>query len=188
MSIFVAWRDTRDADGFTIQQRVTRRQLEMLDVAISRYRAEFNSLPASLSDLPASGEFPPFERGKIPVDGWRRPFVYTIDGTNWQITSYGRDGRPGGEGLDSDLTDRNPWPKSSSPTLHQFALELPSATGIIMTCLVSGILSALLTLFTVKRVDLSRSGLIYLCWTVGTTTIAAAIFASFIAALHVPSH
>jgi general secretion pathway protein G len=42
----------------------------------------------------------------IPIDPWRNAYVYTspgADGREYDITSYGKDGKPGGEGYDADI-------------------------------------------------------------------------------------
>ena len=42
----------------------------------------------------------------IPKDPWGNPYLYTspgADGREYDITSYGRDGKPGGEGPDADI-------------------------------------------------------------------------------------
>jgi general secretion pathway protein G len=43
----------------------------------------------------------------LPKDPWGNPYVYVTpgaDGHEYDITSYGRDGKPGGEGPDADIS------------------------------------------------------------------------------------
>lgn len=40
---------------------------------------------------------------RVPNDAWDNPFAYCNFGKEIQITSYGRDGKQGGEGLDADI-------------------------------------------------------------------------------------
>jgi general secretion pathway protein G len=43
----------------------------------------------------------------LPKDPWNAPYQYTSPGANgrdYEITSYGRDGKPGGEGYDADIS------------------------------------------------------------------------------------
>jgi general secretion pathway protein G len=43
----------------------------------------------------------------VPKDPWGTPYVYVTpgaDGHDYDITSYGRDGKPGGEGPDADIS------------------------------------------------------------------------------------
>jgi general secretion pathway protein G len=42
----------------------------------------------------------------LPKDPWGNPYIYTspgADGREFEIMSYGRDGKPGGEGPDADI-------------------------------------------------------------------------------------
>jgi general secretion pathway protein G len=42
----------------------------------------------------------------LPKDPWGNPYIYTSpgsDGREFEIMSYGRDGKPGGEGPDADI-------------------------------------------------------------------------------------
>jgi len=43
---------------------------------------------------------------KVSDDPWGRPYVYRMPGENgaFDLLSYGKDGQPGGEGLDADIT------------------------------------------------------------------------------------
>jgi general secretion pathway protein G len=54
---------------------------------------------------------------KLPLDGWRKPFIYNyyrIDkGNNFEIISFGADGKYGGEGENEDII--YPPIKSSHP-------------------------------------------------------------------------
>lgn len=42
-------------------------------------------------------------KGKTLKDAWGNPFIYESDGTKYTIKSYGRDGKEGGEGNDTDI-------------------------------------------------------------------------------------
>ncbi len=44
---------------------------------------------------------------KIPKDPWRRDYVYESDGKDYDIICYGKDGIPGGTGVDLDITREN---------------------------------------------------------------------------------
>lgn len=41
-----------------------------------------------------------------PKDPWGRDYVYTMEGGAFTITSLGKDGKPGGEGVDADITGK----------------------------------------------------------------------------------
>ena len=94
---------------------VARAQVEQLYDAVLAYReyCEMHdiqpSLPSTLSDLlegPADGEGS-WEGAivAVPQDPWGNEFDYRVEpGTGHvRIVSYGRDGRPGGDGFDADI-------------------------------------------------------------------------------------
>ena len=63
--------------------------------------------------LPTFGRIPEkwreggyLEKGKVPLDPWRNPYLYISPGIynqEYDIVSYGRDGEEGGEGADRDI-------------------------------------------------------------------------------------
>lgn len=86
-----------------------------LDDALKRYRFDCNQFPSTevglkgLVDNPAGcakWKGPYIEWGiDITKDAWGRPFIYQfIDEGSAVITSYGADGKPGGEGQETDTT------------------------------------------------------------------------------------
>ncbi len=55
----------------------------------------------TITNYPPHGYLP-----TLPKDPWGNPYVYVSpgsDGRDYEITSYGRDGKPGGEGPDADI-------------------------------------------------------------------------------------
>ena len=186
LSLYVAWQNARDADA-SPQQSVTRLQLKKINQTLTEYQQQFHAPPGSLAQLLAMTNGVPSssERSDL-VDGWKRTFVFSSQGTDVLIASYGRDGKPGGKGLDCDLTNKNRKPKESLPTFRQFLWDLPTK-GMIGSCLFCGLLAFLLSLFTVKAPELSRSGIVNLLIRLGATALGAVIVAVFISLLHIPS-
>ena len=47
------------------------------------------------------------EKGKVPKDPWGNEFVYLSPGTHgdFDLISLGKDGEPGGEGVDADINN-----------------------------------------------------------------------------------
>lgn len=45
--------------------------------------------------------------GKVPQDAWGHDFVYTSDGTKYNIKSLGSDGKEGGDGVNKDFDSDN---------------------------------------------------------------------------------
>jgi len=154
------------------QQSLTQHDLRHYDETIIAYTKKFGCPPRRLSDL--------YEQEIL--DGWQRPFLYWSDGTNYLITSYGRDGKPGGVGLDSDLTNRDRQPPGSLPTFPQFVRDCPSG-GILSTCVICGILTFLCGLFTIRE----PTGVMNMAFKIVTTLAIALLVASFMAILHIPT-
>lgn len=52
-----------------------------------------------------------FFRGEIPLDPWGNPYIFRNPGTRhpFDIISTGRTGEEGGEGLDADITNHDPF-------------------------------------------------------------------------------
>jgi general secretion pathway protein G len=93
----------------------TRVQVKSLMSALDLYRLHNSNYPtteqglAALIRKPEVGVIPETWRGPyinsnvLPVDGWKRQFIYTSDGRSYQITSLGADGVEGGTGLNADI-------------------------------------------------------------------------------------
>jgi len=44
------------------------------------------------------------DKKTVPLDPWNHPYIYTCeDGQNYEIISYGADGKEGGTGINADL-------------------------------------------------------------------------------------
>jgi len=68
----------------------------------------------ALVEKPTSGRIPPnwreggyMEKPVLPKDPWLNPYVYLSPGRageDYEVVSYGRDGKEGGEGADADIS------------------------------------------------------------------------------------
>jgi general secretion pathway protein G len=104
--------------GYFLQAKrdVAASQIENLKLAVNGYRMRANKLP-SASDFPQcllekgpNGEAPLLEDdkavdGKI-LDPWNNEYVYRVDGSSFEIISYGEDGVQGGEGDAADISSK----------------------------------------------------------------------------------
>ena len=93
----------------------TRVQVKALMAALDLYRLHNSGYPttdqglAALIRKPEVGIVPETWRGpylnsnNLPLDGWKRQFLYVSDGRTFLITSLGRDGAEGGTALDADI-------------------------------------------------------------------------------------
>lgn len=98
------------------QARVTTATTDIASIsgALKLYRLDNGGYPTTSQGLRALVERPAtppvpvsFPEGgylsQTPVDPWGNPYVYESTGSSFSLTSLGRDGKPGGEGLDADI-------------------------------------------------------------------------------------
>jgi general secretion pathway protein G len=99
--------------------RVTRATADIraISTALDLYRLDNFKYPTSEQGLqalvkqPADPSITNYPVGgylkSLPIDPWNNPYQYVSpgpDGRDYEITSYGRDGKPGGEGYDTDIS------------------------------------------------------------------------------------
>jgi general secretion pathway protein G len=98
------------------QVKVARAQIDALDKALDQYRLDVGHYPTTEQGLQAlvtapSGEqnwAGPYLKKGLPPDPWGRPYLYQQPGTHsgdFDLLSYGKDGRSGGTGEDADITN-----------------------------------------------------------------------------------
>lgn len=82
--------------------QVAKAQIESFEKALDQYRLDTRRYPTSEEGLQALG---PYLRKAVPNDPWGRPYVYRTPGSKgeYEILSYGRDGKAGGSGEDGDI-------------------------------------------------------------------------------------
>jgi general secretion pathway protein G len=95
-------------------------QIESLETALKLYKLDNGSYPTTeqglkaLVEAPAAGNLPKnwrqggyLEKGKVPKDPWSNEFIYISPGRHgdFDLSSYGADGEPGGEGKNKDINN-----------------------------------------------------------------------------------
>lgn len=92
----------------------TKTNLVSLSSALKMYRLDNGTYPTTEQGLKALVERPATppvpsawaEGGYVsedPIDAFGNPYVYSSTGSGFELKSLGKDGQPGGEGLDADL-------------------------------------------------------------------------------------
>ncbi len=97
------------------KQVAARAQIELLGAALDQYSLDTGSYPPSTVGLDAlvsnpnvpgwSGPY--LTKNAVPLDPWGNPYNYKCcpgDHGEYDLWSYGADGKPGGEGEDADIT------------------------------------------------------------------------------------
>lgn len=104
--------DARIADA-KVQTRNFETALKLFKLDNGFYPETQQGLDA-LINRPATGNIPNkykeggyLEQKKIPLDPWGNPYIYVSPGVHgdFDIISYGADGKEGGEGKDADITN-----------------------------------------------------------------------------------
>ena len=82
--------------------QVARAQIDALENAVDQYRLDNRRYPTNEEGLAA---VQPYLKKALPNDPWGRPYLYRTPGekTDYEVVSYGRDGKPGGSGEDADI-------------------------------------------------------------------------------------
>ncbi len=96
------------------ESKVTRAQIDALQKALDQYRIDTGRYPNTEQGLAGLVQRPadeprwagPYLAKAVPADPWGRPYLYRAPGQHgdFDLLSYGRDGQPGGDGDNADLT------------------------------------------------------------------------------------
>jgi general secretion pathway protein G len=98
------------------KQAAAKAQIELLGQALDQYRLDVGSYPNTQEGLKALMANPgvekwegPYLKKNLPQDPWGKDYLYQSPGTHgeYDLYTYGRDGKPGGEGEDGDLGNWN---------------------------------------------------------------------------------
>ena len=98
-----------------------RTQIKLLESALDGYRFDMGSYPDTEAGLAALVTNPdenekwhgPYIKPNVPKDPWGNDYVYVCPGENgreYELSSYGADGQPGGTGENADI---NNWQTQS---------------------------------------------------------------------------
>jgi general secretion pathway protein G len=104
---FIGQSETAKPKAAVAQLQNLRNALDMFQLDVGRYPTSEEGLQA-LRQRPGSAPrwAGPYLRDELPLDPWGRPYVYRSPGEgggNYDIGSYGADGRAGGDALNADI-------------------------------------------------------------------------------------
>lgn len=95
-----------DVERAEIERReAARRTLRELRGAAEEFQRRRGRLPQTLEELTRRDPEPgaPVVLDSVPLDPWGREFVVGFEAGTWRIATLGRDGKPGGIGVDADI-------------------------------------------------------------------------------------
>jgi general secretion pathway protein G len=94
--------------------KIARAQIDALDKALDQYRLDVGAYPSTEQGLEALNARPqnlerwagPYLKKAVPNDPWGARFIYKAPGEHgdYDLSSYGSDGQPGGVGEAADVT------------------------------------------------------------------------------------
>ncbi|MBW8845838.1 MAG: type II secretion system major pseudopilin GspG [Burkholderiales bacterium] len=94
--------------------KAAKAQIDALTKALDQYRLDVGHYPSTEQGLAVLNTKPadepkwagPYLAKALPKDPWGNDYQYRAPGEHgeYDLLSFGRDGRPGGEGEDADLT------------------------------------------------------------------------------------
>lgn len=185
-----AWYNLRGQRNMCRNQDFTRFYgLRVIGMQIANYREKHGVLPDTLAEIPdvhAMLQQP----GEPLLDSWGNPFQYRREGETYELFSYGRDGQPGGVGLDADLYVDGRNRERALPTFRQFFLTNDKDEVARDGFLVAGVEAAFLvfcfTLMTIKGT--TRTGHPMTAWRYVWFTLVVLVIATGMGLMLLPLH
>jgi general secretion pathway protein G len=97
------------------ETKTAKAQIESLEKALDIYRLDTGHYPPTEAGLKALNTRPdnepkwngPYLKKDLPMDPWGRPYVYKLPGEHgdFDLFSLGKDGQPGGQADNADVTN-----------------------------------------------------------------------------------
>ena len=94
------------------RQNAAKAQISLLETAIDTYRLDTSKYPPSLKALRVNPDNVkrwdgPYLPKPVPLDPWGNPYIYTLgEKGEYELISLGADGSEGGEGENSDISNK----------------------------------------------------------------------------------
>ena len=160
------------------EQKTTRNSFARIDVALAKYRAQNQRYPQSLRELELDWT--------TAKDGWRRDWIYSLSGGKPLVESLGRDGKRGGIGTDTDLSNVNPRPPQTHVPFWMRVQE-DDVAMMIVSAFVCGLFASIIMLGALEKATFARQELWLLLPALLMALAVATVGAAFITILHVPT-
>jgi hypothetical protein len=107
------------------------------------------------------------------VDAWGRPYQYKKTGKSFQLLSLGRDGKPGGIGLDADIDLSSDAPVTIEPTFSQFLFDATGSRTLFGVALMASLFAGVACFLASGPQQGQAAGRGQLLWSVVLMTIVA---------------
>jgi hypothetical protein len=173
-----------------------RQQVAMGDISPARFwmmRNDFVQIRQALADYAGKhGHFPdslkeiPDLEQSLFQDAWRHPYQYTKTEGGYSLISLGRDGRPGGVGLDADIVSDQDHDAQLDiePTLAQFLFEAKGRRTLFTTALLASCCAGLACYIASGSRAGRPASVIAVLPSVAVTTVGAVFVSLFLVTIY----
>lgn len=169
----------------TSEMTVMNNDFLMISSALAAFAKAHGGYPESLDELAGieEGRHLFDETGRLRyVDPWRNPYQYERTERDYRLYSLGRDGKPGGEGLDADLEYDPRSYVSVKPTFRQFLFDMPESGAAITLAFWTSLCAGLACYFSTAPREGRQPVRLRAVVNMAVVTVAA-VFVAFILAL-----
>ncbi|MCE9544978.1 MAG: type II secretion system protein GspG [Planctomycetia bacterium] len=154
-----------------------RRRITVVREALVKFATDHGHYPDSIkglaAQLPENEKPPHFES-----DLWEHPYQYTKTKDGFELRSLGRDGKPGGEGLDVDIDSATAAQFTPlEPTLSQFLFDAGGSRVLFNVAVWASLCAGLACFLTTglapeRRLSMTQL-FVSIVWTTGVTLVVA---------------
>jgi hypothetical protein len=156
----------------------------LIHESLGKYKEEHGTYPDSIADLSESE----FSCSGL-IDPWGSPWQYAKTGDHYRLYCLGRDGKPGGIGLDQDFDVGLDFGESWPVTFWEFALEGKCSLRLFVIAIFTSLSAGLLGFIMPNRPQqfpeqsrwmllLSAGGIVFMAFIVAFLLIAIYVIGS----------
>lgn len=169
----------------TYRNTLLRRDFKALDEMVNVYRQKHHRPPQKISDLEEQDMYHALASFDEIMDTyWRKPIVYESDGSKHKFISHGRDGKPGGEGLDLDIMSDNLNPDVKFITFHQF-LTYSKTKSVTQWGYFCGLMAFFLAFMVARPVTFKKENILSLLAGLFAIGFVLSLVTAFLTVFHV---
>ena len=167
-----AWQSTISDSHFAYAWAQNKKCIMETTGQVNNFRNMHNRLPKSLLEAEAP-----------PGDYYRNWLAYSISGSKFTITSYGLDGKRGGEWADTDQSSDDPPAKKPPPLSFWYFVVSAMPWDQLITVVATGIATFLISFFMIRNPQISRKEIVGTAITfivvIAATTFVGAVLTTF---------
>lgn len=182
-SVLASWIHMREPGVGSMTQRSTQMKLNYLAGELREHHAEHGAWPESICQLHEEWCNEGHEFG----DAWERPFVYSVHDDGFELYSLGRDGRPGGIGLDADLYSDHRNDAAARLPFRQFFHDTPTGGNRVICILIAVVAAVQYLSLQFSDRDRPKAAPRQAIIMATAVIVAATLLAILVTPFHIPS-